>query len=116
MKLLKQSISVVVISFFILLYYGSSDNNSSSSISDKPSENKNGVYSYYENSASFKITVYQDSWSGTTKICQYCDVEYDNGIVKGTDLYDSSGFIKIGYISGNSLVTSISGNRDTLKK
>jgi hypothetical protein len=40
----------------------------------------------------------------------------DSGIVKGTDVYDSSGYVKIGYISGNTLVTSAGGNRITLRK
>lgn len=116
MKFFKYSISLVTITVFILLAYGSNENNSSSSNFENPSKSINGVYSYYENGASFKITVYQNSWSGTTKICQYCDVEYDSGIVNGTDLFDSSGFIKIGYISGNTLVTTIAGNRVALVK
>jgi hypothetical protein len=75
-----------------------------------------GVYTYSESSFTFKITVIGSRWSGVSKICQYCDTEYDSGIVKGTDVYDSSGYVKIGYISGNTLVTSAGGNRITLRK
>jgi len=99
-----------------ILFLTSCDNNNSKSNSSNSSISINGVYVYIESSFTFKITVTGSRWSGVSKICQYCDTEYDSGIVKGTDIYDSSGYVKIGYISGNTLVTSAGGNRITLRK
>ena len=44
------------------------------------------------------------------------NAQYDNGIVKGNDLYESSGMVKVGYVNGNSLTTSIGGQSVTLSK
>ena len=44
------------------------------------------------------------------------NAQYDNGIVNGNDLYESSGNIKIGYIDGNSLVATIFDRQVTLRK
>ena len=98
-----------------MVSFGQNNNNSKSNSSNS-SISINGVYVYIERDFSFKITVTGSRWSGVSKICQYCDTEYDSGIVKGTDIYDSSGYVKIGYISGKTLVTSYGGNRITLRK
>jgi hypothetical protein len=77
----------------------------------------NGKYFYSDSDGvELSISVYRSSWNGKTKICGYCDVDYDIGVVKGKDLYDSSGYIKIGYISGNSLHTTIGSSSVTLRK
>lgn len=44
------------------------------------------------------------------------NAQRDNGIVNGNDLYESSGIVKIGYVSGKSLTTSIGGQRVNLRK
>jgi len=80
------------------------------------SSSPNGTYTYASGNLQFTIIVYGDRWSGTTKICSYCDVEYDSGIVVGNDVYDSTGYVKIGYISSNSLTTTFGGQRVTLRK
>jgi hypothetical protein len=44
------------------------------------------------------------------------NVQYDNGIVKGNDLYESSEMVKFGYVNCNSLTTSVGGQSVTLRK
>lgn len=48
-----------------------------------------------------KLTISGTSWSASSQL-GYDNPEYQNGVVKGSDLYDDSGMIKIGYVSGNS--------------
>ncbi len=61
--------------------------------------------------------VSDENWTGKTKIISGLGDEYDknnvtyeSGIVKGNDLYESSGFVKIGYVVGKTLRTSSGGN------
>ncbi len=82
-----------------------------------------GTYTYEDSSASLEITVSGSAWTGKTEIKSgfgaendAANAEYQNGIVKGTDLYDDSGYAKIGYVNGSSLTTSMGGNRVTLRK
>lgn len=82
-----------------------------------------GIYSYTDNSAELQITVSGNRWMGKTVIVSGFGAEYDNqnaqydnGIVNGTDLYESSGNIKIGYIDGNSLVANVFERQVTLRK
>jgi hypothetical protein len=83
----------------------------------------NGIYSYKDNSTELQITVSGNRWMGKTVIVSGFGAEYDNqnaqydnGIVNGNDLYESSGNIKIGYIDGNSLVATIFDRQVTLRK
>jgi hypothetical protein len=82
-----------------------------------------GTYSYKDNSAELVITIGGNSWSGKTMMVtgfgsDYDNrkAQYDNGIVKGNDLYESSGMVKVGYVNGNSLTTSVGGQSVTLRK
>ena len=82
-----------------------------------------GIYTYKDNSAELQITVSGNRWMGKTVIISGFGAEYDNqnaqydnGIVNGNDLYESSGNIKIGYIDGNSLVANIFERQVTLRK
>ena len=43
-------------------------------------------------------------------------VEYENGVVNGSELYDESGYVKIGFVSGNRLNTTIGGQSVTLTR
>lgn len=92
--------------------------NSSNSFSqpDNSSYSQNGTYSYSSGDVELSMNISGDSWTGRTKICEYCDVEYDSGIVYGSDLYDSSGSVKIGNISGNTISTFVGSSRVTLRK
>jgi hypothetical protein len=82
-----------------------------------------GIYTFSDNSAELEITVSGETWSGKTKIISGLgndydnqNIKYDNGAVKGNELYESSGMVKIGEIDGNSLTTSIAGKQVTLNK
>lgn len=98
---------------------------SSSSQQEQPKEEEgiDGLYSYEDNSAKLTIRISGNSWSGKTIIItgfgsdyDNQNAQYDNGIVKGNDLYESSGMVKVGYVSGHSLTTSIGGQSVTLRK
>jgi hypothetical protein len=97
---------------------------SETSKDDSKSEiNNNGIYTYKDNSTELQITVSGNRWMGKTVIIsgfgsEYDNqnAQYDNGIVNGSDLYESSGNIKIGYIDGSSLVASVFDRQFTLRK
>jgi antitoxin component YwqK of YwqJK toxin-antitoxin module len=80
----------------------------------------NGTYTSGEN----RITINGSSWSSVVVIIsdfgsQYNENQSDNGIVKGDDLYDDSGYVKIGSISSSSsksITTTLGGNRITFFK
>ena len=85
--------------------------------------NNEGTFKYEDGSAYLEISIYCSSWSGKTIVktgfgdaYDSENTEYQNGIVKGNDLYDGSGYVKVGNVDGNSLTTSIGGNRVTLRK
>jgi hypothetical protein len=119
---LKKSIQIsIVLLVFFLSSCNSKNNksdNSSNSYSqpDNSSYSQNGTYSYSSGDVELSMNISGDSWTGRTKICEYCDVEYDSGIVYGSDLYDSSGSVKIGNISGNTISTFVGSSRVTLRK
>jgi hypothetical protein len=101
------------------------DNISKSSLQEQPKEEEsiNGLYSYEDNSAKLTIRISGNSWSGKTIIITGFgsdydneNAQYDNGIVNDNDLYESSGIVKVGYVNGNSLTTSIGGQSVTLRK
>ena len=105
-----------IIFFTIVVLLGScgSDRSSSSSTDTFSSNSKDGVYAYNGNGAELSISVSGSSWSGSVKLCDFCDLEYQSGTVEGEGLYD--GGSKIGYFSGNNLITTIGGNSITLSK
>ena len=102
----------------------STEATSETSIDDSKSEiNNNGIYTYKDNSTELQITVSGNRWMGKTVIIsgfgsEYDNqnAQYDNGILNGSDLYESSGNIKIGYIDGSSLVASVFDRQFTLRK
>jgi hypothetical protein len=77
-------------------------------------ESIDGSYSYTEPNFEAFITISGSSWTGRTTL--YGNTEYDRGIVNETDLYDDSGYIRIGYVSNGSIVTSLGGQSVTLDK
>ena len=83
----------------------------------------NGTYYVEDNSAIGSITVSGNNWSGSIKIISGLGDAYDNknkiydrGIVNGSDVFDKSGHVKIGYIQGKELTTSLGNSRVTLVK
>jgi hypothetical protein len=81
---------------------GSNDNGEVESAS--VSDNIDGVYRGSDNISGLaleaKLVISGDRWSAVSKL-GYDAPEIQNGVVHGTDLYDDSGMLKIGYVSGN---------------
>ena len=92
-------------------------------LSNQNYQNSKGKYSYKDNSIELEITIIGDSWTGKTKFITGFSSDYDNqnasyenGVIKGNNLFDSSGTIIVGNVSGNYLNTSIGGKSVLLKK
>ncbi len=126
-----KSNNIIITSLFLTLLLaivgcGNNGKNSNSNSQTKQKEEAQtvaGTYSYKDNSAELVITISGNSWSGKTMMVtgfgsdyDNQNAQYDNGIVKGNDLYESSGMVKVGYVNGNSLTTSIGGQSVTLSK
>lgn len=96
----------------ILLLSCGSSGDSGSSGSSSSSSSPNGRYTYTESGGvESVVTVSGTSWSATLKLCDYCDKSYESGIVKDGRLYDSTGYVEVGSISGSSLtMRSAAGN------
>jgi uncharacterized protein with FMN-binding domain len=47
-----------------------------------------------------RLTISGNRWSAASQL-GYDSQEYQNGVVLGSDLYDESGMVKIGYVSGD---------------
>ena len=101
-------------------------NSSSSSTNiNEPKDEKeisiDGTYRYKDESVNISIRISGESWIGQTTIIsgmgdEYDKPEYQSGVVKGQELYESSGMVQIGYVNGRNLTTSIGDNRVTLSK
>ena len=121
---------IIIACVFVVVFLAVSLNNSKKSDNNVGDSNSvtdvssiNGTYSYNDNSAELDVTVNGNMWSFKSTIKSGFGDEYDNnnsqydsGIIKGNDLYEKSGMVKIGYVSGNSLTTSFSGRQVTLNK
>lgn len=85
----------------------SNSENRSSNQKEQPKEEESidGIYSGSRNISGLELvaelTISGNSWSASSQL-GYDRPEYQNGVVKGKELYDASGMIKIGYVSGNS--------------
>jgi hypothetical protein len=129
------AVALISISTMVFISCNSNSNKSNNSNSDNSESNTtiqkeepkeesvDGLYTYEDNSAKLSIRVSGSSWSGKTLIVsgfgeEYDNqnAQYDNGIIKGKELFENSGMVKVGYISGNSLTTSIGGQSVTLRK
>ena len=125
MKNIKKHLALALISMSTMAFIACNNNsnksnNSNSGNSEKNSSNQkeqakeddniDGVYSGTKNISGLellaKLTISGSRWSASSQL-GYDSPEYQNGVVKGNDLYDDSGMIKIGYVSGNS--ASING-------
>lgn len=51
----------------------------------------------------FTVKIYGSKWFSKLRINAYDQGTSESGLVKGNDLYDESGFSKVGYISGKTL-------------
>jgi hypothetical protein len=86
------------------------ESKSSSSSTEESQVSIDGVYSGSQSISGLelvaRLTINGGSWSAISQFANESP-EIQNGIVRGNDLYDDSGSIKIGYVSGSS--ASING-------
>jgi hypothetical protein len=101
----------------------SQESTTSTSESSNTPESIDGTYRYSDDSGAFEISIFGNQWSGKTLIKSGMGEEYDNqnaqyenGVVKDNNLYDSSGLSQIGYVSNGTISTTIAGQRITLSK
>ena len=79
-----------------------------SASSSKKSTSINGTYSLNAGDGELTITISGNIWrskfvmvTGFGSAYDNQNAEYDRGIVKGNDLFDESGYVKVGYVSGS---------------
>lgn len=119
-RTIKHLISTMAVAVFLFAAIGSDDeettkssisngeNSKSNSFSNpKSSSSINGTYtstvSGGGSGGQFSVSIYGESWSSVLKINSYDDGSYESGSVRGKDLYDESGYVKVGYVSGNTV-------------
>ena len=117
-KTVKHILSILTVGIFLFIAAGSDDeggessiyNNESTDSYSSSSSSSNSIEGTYTSSVSggggggeFSVSIYGDSWSSILKINSYDNGTYEYGTVKGKNLYDESGFVKIGYVSGNTV-------------
>lgn len=92
-----------IISIFLLFVAAASSCSFSGTGRDGSSQSGsvNGTYYWDGYQSSHTVTISGNRWSGTSVL--YDDVTYEHGSVKGNALYDSSGYIQVGRISGNTI-------------
>lgn len=70
-------------------------------------ETINGIYSNIEKiggrNFKYTINIFGDLWESSLEPELFGESEYERGIVKGKNLYDNSGFIKVGYVYNNTV-------------
>jgi hypothetical protein len=86
-------------------------------------ETVNGTYTYEGSDAKCKILVVGEQWTGSFTFVSGLGAEYDasqaefqTGLVRGNEIFDESGYVKIGYIEGKNLTTTVGGQYITLRK
>jgi hypothetical protein len=64
-----------------------------------------------------------EQWTGSFTFVSGFGAEYDasqaefqTGLVRGNEIFDESGYVKIGYIEGKNLTTTVGGQYITLRK
>ena len=88
----------------------STNGSSSSTYAKKKRTSKNGTYSKETRDGKLLVTISGNSWRGKTIIktgfgdaYDNQNATYDRGLVRGNNLYDESGYVKVGSVSGNSV-------------
>ena len=121
-RTIKHLISTIAVAVFLFAAIGSDDeettkssisngeNSKSNSFSNPKSSSSSSINGTYTSTVSgggsggqFSVSIYGESWSSVLKINSYDDGSYESGSVRGKDLYDESGYVKVGYVSGNTV-------------
>ena len=110
-----KNLKYVILFFGLMMFSCANDSASSANTTEtQTSDSIDGTYSYEETDFLTSITIRGSRWTGKTTL--YGSSEYDSGLMKGNDLYDSSGLVEIGYVSGKTISTSMGGKRVNLSK
>ena len=110
-----KNLKFVILFLGLLMFSCVNDSASSSNNTETQTfESIDGTYSYEETGFFTSITVRGSSWTGKTTL--YGSSEYESGLMQGKDLYDSSGYAKIGYVNGKTIYTSMGGKSVHLSK
>lgn len=82
-----------------------------------------GIYVYKDNAIELEISITGEMWTGKIMFISGFgpaydeqNAQYDYGVVKGHDLYESAGMISIGHVYDHTLVTSVGGHTVILRK
>jgi len=111
-KTIKHLASVMAAAMFLFITLGSDDEETSVSSSSpvettESSSSPDGTYTSTVSGGGpggqFSVSINGGSWSSVLKLNSYDNGNYDYGSVRGKDLYDESGFVKVGYVSGNTV-------------
>jgi photosystem II stability/assembly factor-like uncharacterized protein len=109
---IKHLASAMAVAFFLFIAFGSDDEENTESSSSpvektKSSSSPDGTYTSTVSGGGpggqFSVSIYGDSWSSVLKLNSYDNGDYSYGSVRGKDLYDESGYVKVGYVSGNTV-------------
>lgn len=80
---------------------------------------KSGIYRAedLEVGAVFQVSISNNTWSESKKLCSYCETTYSSGFIEGNELmYNYGGVsVKVGVISGNAVIMNYSGTQITLE-
>lgn len=104
-KTMKKFITILGTILFVSSTLTSCVNNSSGFKSSKQSQvdSIDGIYKGTQNLGGIvlaaTLTIHGNTWSAKSQLGSESP-EYYTGVVKGSDLYDKSGMLKIGYVSG----------------
>ena len=101
-KTIKHLASVMAAAMFLFIALGSDDEETSVS-SSSPDGTYTSTVSGGGPGGQFSVSINGGSWSSVLKLNSYDNGNYDYGSVRGKDLYDESGFVKVGYVSGNTV-------------
>ena len=111
-KTIKHLASAMAVVVFLFIALGSDDEETTESSSSpvETTESSSSPDGSYTSTVSggglggqFSVSINGDSWSSVLKLNSYDNGNYDYGSVRGKDLYDESGFVKVGYVSGNTV-------------
>lgn len=113
MKKIMKNIGVILFASLVSASCGNSSNSddsgsNTSGQSEQSTEDASidGVYSGSTSISGLELvaelTISGDRWSARSQLGSDSQ-EYQNGVVNGNDLYDDSGMIKIGYVSGSTV-------------
>jgi len=92
-------------------------------ITEQEEETVHGTYIYDGSDVKCKISVFEDNWIGSFTIVSGFGDDYDasqaefqSGVVRGKEIFDESGFVKIGTVDGKILTTTVGGRYISLKR